>query len=266
MSGGGNDFIVFDNRNGKLVGAIGRLPLSDFVKEICRRRISIGADGVLLLERDKELDFAMRYFNADGGEVEMCGNGGRCIALFAHQKKITREEMRFRSMNDIHSARVDNNRVKLQMAKPKEIKLEFPLSVMKKELTVNFINTGVPHIVLFSEYVEKMNIVELGREIRSHPRFQPHGTNVNFVQVINKKEIRVRTYERGVEDETFACGTGCTAGTLVSHLTRGMTSPVICHTQGGEDLLIHYRIKEGFPTDIFLEGDVKIVFEGTLSL
>jgi diaminopimelate epimerase len=261
MSGGGNDFIVFDNRKRVLKNNV-----TSLIKEICQRRISIGADGVLLLEKDSELDFTMRYFNADGGEVEMCGNGGRCIAFFATVKEIASTEMRFRSINDFHSARVVNNRVKLQMSKPKEIKLEFAINVRKKDITVNYINTGVPHVVLLLEYIEKMNILDLGKEIRYHPRFQPHGTNVDFVQVLNKEELRIRTYERGVENETLACGTGCTAGTLISHLTKGMNTPVTCHTQGGEDLFVHYRMKEGLPSEVFLEGDVKIIYEGTLTL
>ncbi|MCH7761600.1 diaminopimelate epimerase, partial [candidate division TA06 bacterium] len=261
MSGGGNDFILFDNRERVLKG-----DLKGFIREICQRRLSVGADGILLLEKDMELDFTMQYYNADGGEVDMCGNGARCIALFAYEKKIAPQEMRFRSKNDIHSARVDQNRVKLQISKPRQIELEFSLKIQKKELTASSIHTGVPHVVLMVGDVGKTDVRELGSEIRNHPRFQPQGTNVDFVQVVNKRELQIRTFERGVEDETLACGTGCVAGTLVSHLTRGMTSPVLCHTRGGENLLIHYQLKDGLPSEVFLEGEVKIVFEGTLTL
>jgi diaminopimelate epimerase len=260
MSGSGNDFVAFDNRRKRIKGDIGQ-----FARWICARRIGVGADGVLLIEKDRECDFLMRYLNADGSEVEMCGNGGRCVAFFAYVKGIAGKEMRFRSSDGIHEARVLRNSVKLKMREPVKMDLEIPLLLSGRELSASFVNTGVPHVVVLVEDVEKVDVVELGREIRYLPRFQPGGTNADFAQVASG-DVKVRTYERGVEDETLACGTGCVAAALVLNLKRGLSSPVSCLTAGGEVLTVRFKKRGNSFRDLFLEGGAAIIFEGKLPL
>jgi diaminopimelate epimerase len=261
MSGSGNDFAVFDNRNRRIKGDLG-----EFVRQVCKRRVGIGADGVLLIERDSDCDFFMRYLNADGSEVEMCGNGGRCAALFAHSKGIAGPQMRFRSNDGIHEARVEGDSVKLRMREPVRVDLEVPLVLTGRELSASFANTGVPHVVVLVEDVEKVDVVELGREIRYLPAFQPEGTNVDFAQTAANRRIKVRTYERGVEDETLACGTGCVAAALVVSFKRGLSSPIDCITAGGEVLGVRFRRRGNAVSQIFLEGRAVAVYEGKLTL
>lgn len=261
MSGSGNDFVVFDNRNGKL-----NKDLSEFAQSVCKRRVGVGADGMILIEKDNECDFLMRYLNADGSEVEMCGNGGRCAALFAHMKEIAGPKMRFRSKDGMHTASINKGSVKLKISDPVAMDLEVPLDLAGRELSASFVNTGVPHVVVAVEDVEKVDVLELGREIRYLPKFQPDGTNVDFVQVLSRGGLKVRTYERGVEDETLACGTGCVAAALVVGMKKGLKSPVHCVTAGGEVLKVHFRQDGQSSTNVFLEGGAVLVFEGKLPI
>lgn len=261
MSGSGNDFVVFDNRRGKLDKDLGK-----FAQTVCRRRIGVGADGMILIEKDEECDFLMRYFNADGSEVEMCGNGGRCAALFAHLREIAGPKMRFKSKDGIHAASVNRNSVKLKMSDPAEIDLEIPLELAGRELSASFVNTGVPHVVVAVEDVRKIDVLEIGKEIRYLPKFQPDGTNVDFVQVLPRGRLKVRTYERGVEDETLSCGTGCVAVALVVGIKKGLRSPAHCVTAGGEVLKVHFRNDGESINSVFLEGSAELVFEGKLTI
>lgn len=257
MSGSGNDFVVFDNRTKKLKGE-----LDEFARRVCTRRLGIGADGMILIERDDECDFSMRYLNADGSEVDMCGNGGRCAALFASVKNIAERDMRFRSKDGIHRASVTRESVKLKMMDPTQLDLEIPLELDDRELSASYVNTGVPHVVVAVEDVEKVDVLGLGKEIRYLPKFQPEGTNVDFVQVLRHGGVRVRTYERGVEDETLACGTGCVAAALVMSIRRGLASPVECLTAGGEVLKVHFYRRDDLVSNVYLEGGALLVFEG----
>ena len=259
MSGSGNDFVVFDNRNGKL-----NKDLSEFAQSVCKRRVGIGADGMILIEKDDECDFLMRYFNADGSEAEMCGNGGRCVALYAHVKEIAGRKMRFRSKDGIHAASVNKDAVKLKMSDPAQMDLEVPLELTGREVSASYVHTGVPHVVVAVEDVKKIDMLELGKEIRYLPKFQPDGTNVDFVQVLPRGRLKVRTYERGVEDETLACGTGCVAVALVEGIKKGLRSPVHCATAGGEVLKVHFRRDGESITNVFLDGAAVLVFEGKL--
>ena len=261
MSGSGNDFVVFDNRRGKLGE-----DLSEFARSVCERKIGVGADGMILIEKDDECDFLMRYLNADGSEAEMCGNGGRCAALFAHMKEIAGPKMMFRSKDGMHTASVNKGSVKLKMSDPVQMNLEVPLELAGRELSASFVNTGVPHVVVAVEDVKKIDVLELGKEIRYLPKFQPDGTNVDFVQVLPRGRLKVRTYERGVEDETLACGTGCVAVALVVGIRKGLKSPVHCVTAGGEVLKVHFRRDGESTTNVFLEGGAALVFEGKLPI
>jgi diaminopimelate epimerase len=259
MSGSGNDFVVFDSRNRRMKG-----DLRDFVRQVCRRKVGVGADGVLLIERDRDYDFFMRYYNADGSEAEMCGNGGRCAALFAYTRGIAGKRMSFRSDDGVHEAVIDRDTVSLRMKEPVQVDLEVPLVLSGRELSASFVNSGVPHVVILVEDVEKIDVLELGREIRYLPSFQPEGTNADFAQARGDNSIRVRTYERGVEDETLACGTGCVAAALVMALKRGFASPVACSTAGGEVLNVRFERKGNALSRIFLEGSAVVVYEGKL--
>jgi len=259
ISGSGNDFILFDNREKSLDG-----DLRNFVRKVCSRRLGVGADGVLLLEKSAEHDFSMRYFNADGGEAEMCGNGARCIASFALQIGAAREKMSFQAKDGPHTAEVRGSRVKVSLRDPAQIQLDIDLELGEKMLSVHFVNTGVPHAVVLTTDVEDAEVVPVGREIRYHPRFAPAGTNVDFAQVTGPHSLRIRTYERGVEDETLACGTGATASAILAHGLKKVEPPVSVTTQSGEILIIHFQNEKGKVSSVFLEGDVTPVFEGKL--
>jgi diaminopimelate epimerase len=262
FSGSGNDFIIIDDRS---MGAerLGK-PLPELVRRLCHRRFGVGADGLILIVPDAEVDFAWRFFNADGSEVEMCGNGGRCAARFAHLKGIAGPRMAFRTVAGVIRAEVQGERVKLEMSRPHSVSLGFDLPVDGLLLRASSVNTGVPHVVVEVEDLEGTDIVGLGRAIRYHERFKPAGTNANFIRVEGGK-VSIRTYERGVEDETLACGTGSIAAALISALKGLASSPVEVLTRGGEALRIYFSggAEEGF-RDVFLEGGATHVFEGVL--
>lgn len=258
MSGGGNDFVVIDNRGKNLSGDLGKL-----ARKLCQRRLSIGADGLLILEKSKFSDFKMRYFNADGSGAAMCGNGARCLAFFAYQSGIAGKEMEFETDDGIHFAEVHNHRVKLQMSKPQRIQLNLSLSQRRKKLQVSFINTGVPHTVMIVRQIDSVDVIGLGREIRYHPQFKASkGTNADFVEIMDEHNLKIRTYERGVEDETLACGTGCVAASIIGCLLRKLESPITCYTWGGEKLKVYFDEIE----KVFLEGEVKITFQGKVEI
>ncbi len=261
MSGSGNDFVVFDNRRRLIGGDVG-----EFSRRVCERRLGVGADGLILIEKDRESDFRMTYFNADGSRAEMCGNGGRCAALFACVKGIAANEMSFRTDDGVHSARVKKSTVKLGMREPRGLDLDLRLDLRERELAAAFLDTGVPHVVVAVDDVEKVDVLGLGKEIRYLPRFQPEGANADFAQLLGDGRIKVRTYERGVEDETLSCGTGCVAAAVVMGVRRGLSSPAMCLTAGGERLKVYFRKKERSVTGVFLEGGASIVYEGRLAL
>ena len=260
MSGCGNDFILIDNRR-KILDPD---RLGDFVPRVCAPKVSVGADGVILIESSPKADFLWRFFNSDGSEAEMCGNGGRCAARFAVLKGIAQKKLSFETLAGIIEAEVSERRVKLQMVKPFGLKLDFAVQIDGSGYSLHFINTGVPHAVHFIPEASKVNVKDLGKKIRFHTHFQPAGTNANFVQVSDRKSIKVRTYERGVEDETLACGTGAVASALISGAKGYVDSPVAVETSGGEILNIHFQKKEDGFDRVFLEGDTRLVYEGDL--
>ena len=261
LSGCGNDFIIIDNRTGLLEDAGG----GEFAVRVCSRKMSVGADGLILIEpSQKGADFRWRFFNADGSPAGMCGNGARCAARFAHGAGIAGEEMTFETGAGLIRARIMGDRVNIQITEPSDLRTGMPLSLAGGTLTVHSIDTGVPHAVVSVPDVEGIDVVALGREIRHHPAFSPAGANVNFVSRLAGGDLVNRTYERGVEDETLACGTGSVAAALVLSLENGGRSPVRVRTRSGGWLTVHYRKADDRFTDVFLEGDARIVCRGEL--
>lgn len=256
MSASGNDFIVIDNRKGKVNRKFPEV--NEFVKKICRMHHSVGADGVILIENSAEHDFRWRFFNADGSEAEMCGNGGRCAARFAYLNGIAKQKMAFETVAGIIQAEVHGQKVKLQLTKPVDLKLDYPVCLEDKEVFVSSVNTGVPHAVLLVSDIDHVPVEDLGRMIRYHKVFGEKGTNVNFVELIDKKNVKIRTYERGVEGETYACGTGSVASAVILNEKSLVKNPVNIHTRGGEVLKIY------IDGDVYLEGEAKIIYVGDL--
>jgi len=267
MESGGNDFIIIDNRKKTLPGSLSRLAVN-----LCRRRSSIGADGLILLEKAKKADYRMRIFNPDGSEPEMCGNGARCLAWFAFIKGIGSARAVMETKAGNVEAQVKGKKVKARLSNPADMNLNFKISLKAGfSQKVNFINTGVPHAVVFVSALNKVDVKNLGRAIRYHKRFAPSGANVNFVALQGRNSINIRTYERGVEDETLACGTGAVASALISGLQGKVSSPVKVHTRGGETLKVEYAIeKDKRGTEkfkgVWLEGEVRVVYEGEVEI
>jgi len=257
MVASGNDFVVVDNRR-KIIKNAGA-----FSREICALHQGAGADGVLLYENSARADFRMRIVNLDGSEAAACGNGFRCIALYARKIMRMSPEMRFESGSGLIEAEVKSvGFVKVQLIKPRIFETDGKLVLGSRNLGYAFLDTGVPHTVIFSEGLEKIDVFTLGRAVRQHSRFKPAGTNVNFVEIRNRKEIRVRTYERGVENETLACGTGSTASAVISVLKGHCLPPVTVHTRGGEKLVIDMVRKGSGIEKVFLQGKAKFVYKG----
>ncbi|HDR90956.1 MAG TPA: diaminopimelate epimerase [candidate division Zixibacteria bacterium] len=261
MSGSGNDFIVIDNRGEKIITEDAK---SDFVMMACRRRASIGADGVLFVEDSKIADFRMRYFNSDGGEVEFCGNGGRCIAHFAHHQLGFTPRVEFDSGAGIVSAEVDGDFVALQMPPASEPSDKQRLEILGQDIEFYTINTGVPHLVIFVEDLEGADVIEIGRAMRFHDFFAPDGTNTNFARIAESPnyEMEIRTYERGVEDETLACGTGVTAVALVSAKLGFIGLPARLRVALPDILTVDLDSK-GRP---IFSGEVKFIYTGNYKI
>ncbi|MFN7064753.1 MAG: diaminopimelate epimerase [Aquificaceae bacterium] len=268
LQGSGNDFILIDNREGKLDKLLRKLSIDmkDLVIGLCRPHTGIGADGFILIEEaeNKENHFKWRFFNSDGSVAEMCGNGSRCAVRFAYEKGIVDKEVRLETLAGAIKAWVldDGRRIKVQLTKPFGYR-DKALDVDGQIILGSFINTGVPHFVVITDQIEEVDVKRLGRAIRFHKEFEPKGTNVNFIQSISSKALRIRTYERGVEAETLACGTGATASALVAYM-KGLVKekPVDVYTKGGELLRVDFSQDMD---EVFLEGGVCKVFDGFLT-
>lgn len=262
MSGSGNDFILVDHR----VPCIPKTELVDFVRGVCRRRISAGADGVILIEPSGRADFRFRFFNADGSRAAMCGNGARCAARFAVLAGISPgPEVAFETEAGVIAGRVEGRRVRIRLTDPGPLGAEAALELSAERLAVRRIDTGVPHAVVIHPELEALDVARLGAEIRHHPAFAPEGVNVNFIRPDGQGGIAIRTYERGVEGETLACGTGCAAGALVAARVLGLRSPVAARTRSGERLRVFFEeAGEGF-RNVFLEGETRLIYRGVMS-
>lgn len=262
MSGHGNDFILIDNRDGNPP-----LNWNAAAREWCSRRTSIGADGILLIGWDSDSDFSLRIFNADGSEAEMCGNGARCAAWYAVDRGIAGEVMTFRTLAGEIRARVEGLQAAIRLTDPTLSKDAVSLSLGEEVLEAYSVNTGVPHAVIFRDDLSAMSSEELhrlGRRIRFHEAFAPAGTNVDFVEVAGPGLIRARTYERGVEGETLACGTGAAASAVASVAQGKIDGPPVAVDMPGGRLFIDFTGKGEQINDLWLKGDVKPLFRGEI--
>ncbi len=256
-TGAGNDFIVIDNRTSSFP-----LENREAVREMCARRTSIGADGLILLENSNRADIKMRFFNSDGNEAEMCGNGARCLIDFARRKGIDSTTLTLETMERVLTAHADGHNISLEMGAVEDTELNIDIEIDGKTYRVHYTNTGVPHAVMFVEDVGEVDVVGLGRKIRFHKRFQPKGANANFVQVTSESSISARTYERGVEDETLACATGCTACAVIANLVKNVKPPVKVLTRGGETLTINFKRTGDRLSNLTMSGPTRLVYEG----
>ena len=263
MNGAGNDFILIDNRNGHL-----SLTTEQIVR-LCHRQKGIGADGLILLKNCKsgQADFAWGFYNSDGSEAEMCGNGSRCFARFIQTLvPDIGPTVSFETISGIIHAEFLGDQVKVELTQPHSLSLNIHLSWEDQTGEVHFLNTGVPHTVCFVDDIESVPVKKWGEALRYHPYFSPKGTNVNFAQRMPDGSIRVRTYERGVEGETLACGTGVTATALVSAAIFHLQSPVKIHTRGGDILQVGF-VREGAAfKNVTLTGPAEIAFRGQVEI
>jgi diaminopimelate epimerase len=248
--GTGNDFIIIDNRNWTLTSLT-----VDKVKFLCDRRFGIGADGLMLLNPKTGYDFEMKYYNSDGRESSMCGNGGRCMVKFAYHLGIHKDKYHFLAVDGEHEAEIDGDIVNLKMNDVHAI-VEYDNDYI--------LDTGSPHYVKLVSDVMDYNVVGKGMEIRYSTKFAQEGINVNFIEPKKVDEIIVRTYERGVEDETLSCGTGVTASALVYHHNDVGYNDVTVITKGGRLAVRYNRIDDNTFTDIWLCGPAEKVFEGNV--
>lgn len=247
--GTGNDFVMIDNRD--LFFPKDNVAL---INTICDRKFGVGADGLILLENDDQTDFRMVYYNADGNESTMCGNGGRCIVQFAYDLQLISNETTFIAVDGLHEAKVNEATISLQMINVDSITTHEDGSV--------FMNTGSPHHVAFVENIDAFPIFDFGKNIRYSAQYAPGGTNVNVVEPISETSYKVRTYERGVEDETLSCGTGATAVALAMHyLGKATSTDLDIHVPGGQ-LKVSFKPSSGGYENVFLIGPAQFVFEG----
>jgi diaminopimelate epimerase len=254
IEGSGNDFVVVDNRE-------------DVIKQrkrsavrLCSRRFGIGADGLLLIERSEKADFRMRIFNPDGSEAEMCGNGLRCILRFAVETGIVRKKfIRVETMAGVLEGQVLGSIVKAQLKTAGKPSLNKKIPIGRTNLYGHFIDTGVPHTVIYAEDINNISLNILGPKIRNHKIFSPRGTNVDWIEVIDRHHLKIRTYERGVEGETLSCGTGSVAGAIISFLLGKTSPPVKILARSGETLTVYFDKKL---TKVHLEGKIIVVFKG----
>jgi len=258
MEGSGNDFILIDNR-GEVIKERKKL-----ANCLCQRKKGVGADGLILIEEAKDADFTMRMFNPDGSEAEMCGNGARCAVRFAYLKGIADRECEFQTLSGRIKAKLAGDKVKIKMINPSNFEQIDRLNVDGKYFKGYYINTGVPHFVVFTSELGKFPVREVGKKIRFHEFFHPAGTNVDFVKV-EKEKVFIRTYERGVEDETLSCGTGAVASALISALAYNIPSPIKIVTKGGELSVWFKKREDNEFRDVFLEGEANIVYRGHLN-
>ncbi|MDR1928561.1 MAG: diaminopimelate epimerase [Endomicrobium sp.] len=259
----GNDFILIDNRK----NIIKKDNYAELASKLCARKYSIGADGLIFIEKSIYKDFKMKYLNCDGSYAAMCGNGGRSVAKFMYALKAVNYKMEFETdAGTINAEIFEKNIVKLNLYKPKNIKQNIKLKFETHEINVDFIDTGVPHIVIFVDDIEKIDILKYGKKIRYHKIFAPLGVNVNFVKIVKDNILMIRTYERGVEDETLACGTGVIAVGIISYIKGYTKLPTSIITRSGEKLYVSFEYKNSEIFNVILEGPAFIAFKGMVEI
>ncbi len=262
MNGAGNDFVMIDNRDLSISLS------NEQIARICDRHRGVGADGLLAVEPSRGgADFKFRYYNADGGEAEMCGNGARCFGRYtARLLDDGREELSFETIAGILTTRLIGEEVEVTMSEPFDLDLNSGVSVEGLESSVHILNTGVPHALAFVDDLVNCDVTGIGAAIRYHDYF-PNGTNANFVKEITPGHIAIRTYERGVEDETLACGTGMVACSIIYHLLHGEPAPIMVSVRGGETLTVGFEGDAGTGfRKVTLTGAADFVFEGEIKL
>lgn len=261
MNGAGNDFVMIDNRAGEV-----RLQPEQIVW-ICDRHRGIGADGILLLEKGSNgADFRMRYYNRDGGEAEMCGNGARCFARFANKVAGAQEKVSFQTPAGLIRGELRGEVVTLQMTEPTDLRHGIELTANGEKERGHFINSGVPHVVVPVSKIEDVDVCRRGKAIRQHKMFSPAGANVNFIEKAGAQKILLRTYERGVEDETLACGTGVVASALIFAATEKVDGPIDVTVRSGSELSVGFKRAGDQFTNVTLTGPAEFAFEGTIEI
>ncbi len=267
MSGAGNDFVVIDNRAGIIQDAV------SLARKVCDRRWGVGADGLLLLEPADKADFRMMYYNADGSYGGMCGNGGRCISRYALDRGIAGDTQKFEALGRMYHAVLDPENVILSMLDPKDLKMNIVLPMGAKKLRVHFIDTGSPHVIVpagqfknQSGGLENIPVADIGRKVRHHKQFQPAGANVNFVEKVDSTTLKIRTYERGVEAETLACGTGSIASAVIGSRLWSLRPPITIVPASGVPLTVNFDVKDKVYSRVTLKGEARSTFEGVIDV
>lgn len=276
MTGAGNDFIVIDkNENPECV-----LSQNAIIK-LCNRRTGIGADGVILIENSDELDFEMNYYNSDGSFGSLCGNGARCAIKFANfSGRCGKSSIRFKANTKVYSGEVlDDYQIKFNLNPPSKLKYNFKIKAFGQLVNASFADTGSPHIVVnindMSENpkdprlkfhdLNKFPVIQIGKELRYASEFLPGGTNVNFI-LVEREKVYVRTYERGVEDETWACGTGAAAAALITYITQKLKPPITIVPKSSEELIVDFEVENNKVKNLSLTGPAKIVYTGQIQI
>ncbi|WP_313373669.1 diaminopimelate epimerase [Chishuiella sp.] len=249
--GAGNDFVMIDDRDGQF-------PIStELINKLCDRNFGIGADGLILLQNDENSDFRMVYFNSDGNESTMCGNGGRCIIRFANDLDVASDKMTFNAIDGLHHGIVDTDIIRLQMIDVNEV---------ENHDRHFFMNTGSPHHVEFVNDIDHVNVYEKGKEIRYGSPYFEKGTNVNFVEILPDETLKIRTYERGVENETLACGTGITAAAISAYVKKVVHKKEIQVKALGGNLSVNFEENNDNFINVWLNGPAEKVFEGIIEI
>jgi diaminopimelate epimerase len=258
--GCGNDFIIFDNREG-------HFPVSDKhqISHLCHRQCGIGADGIILLEASQKGDFRMRIFNADSSEAEMCGNGIRCLVKYCHQLFPLKQQYIIETMHRLHKASIEGEDVCIDMGSPTHMQWNVPLFFQQQEILFQFLDTGVPHAVFFDPDIDSIDLKQLGPYIRHHPNWGLKGTNVTLAQNLDNTHFKMRTFERGVEGETLGCGTGATAVALAAAKQYPIKSPVTIHMKAG-DVKIGFENQDDRFSNITMTGPASCTYEGKVKI
>ncbi len=275
--GAGNDFVLIDNREGKISEE--RKP--DLGRQLCNRRFGIGGDGLMLVETSSKADSKMRIFNPDGSEPEMCGNGIRCVAKYVYDNIIKKDEIAIETLAGVKNVRLykekETTYVRVNMGRPLFERKDIPatgegrllrekIEVDGREFEIYAVNTGVPHVIIFVEDIKRTDVINIGRAVRNHSLF-PEGTNVNFLEIVYANLFKIRTYERGVEDETLACGTGITAAGVIGVIVgeADPEEPIEIVAKGGT-VYIEAEMKDTEIETAFMRGPVEFVFEGEIDV
>ena len=276
MSGAGNDFIVIDGSKHP-----GLLLNPGIISKLCDRRNGIGADGVINISDLENYDFKMDYYNSDGSTKTLCGNGARCAIKFAQSSsRLKNGKASFTANEDSYSGEIlENEKVKFNLNAPKNVSGNLKIDAAGQNISYFYADTGSPHVVIkiedilkdplnknsFYTDINEVPVIEIGKEIRYHKKFLPGGTNVNFINLKDKK-ILIRTYERGVEDETLACGTGAAASAVIASIFFNAAPPIILLTRGGDELLVNLKVERNNIMNLSLSGPAKIIYTGNFLL